>query len=470
MSTFAFGDQQNTQTPFGGFSFGTAPSNTAALNLTSQSNPTSSVFGAGTAFGGLNASASATTSGVFGTTQTAPAFSTSLFSSSTTTTSAFPAMGQTSTAIPSAGFSFGGFSNPATTTASAFGTGTSLVPSATNFPSTSATIGLGGIDVQSSSSLSGENVSTKKDGKAVKETQLPNEIVVLVESFKKYVKDQKAVREEMSRVSSKSMFKVQEQVNTLKQQLSVVSNGLQRNAIAITKLKEESVQELKNAEIAQRTKDSLSSLQYENSAPTEYFHNLANNFEKQMQSYREQIEQLERHFLSLSQPVALTATEWTSIRRRLHDTFVTLAAQLQTVHQEVQRIKEYNERFNQGDVRSLIEKERYETKDLFPTSHLPASVTYGPSPFKAMQSAVGKAITNVYNRSQLGSSTLANLGFSGVEKGQTGVPFGSSSLGDATGFASDTSAQSQFALNNQKPFQLQKPPAGNKRGKRWTST
>jgi len=48
--------------------------------------------------------------------------------------------------------------------------------------------------------------------------------------------------------------------------------------------------------------------------------------------------------------------------------------------------------------------------------------------------------------------------------------FGSSSLGDATGFASDSTAQSQFALNSQKPFQLQKPPAGNKRGKRYTST
>lgn len=44
----------------------------------------------------------------------------------------------------------------------------------------------------------------------------------------------------MSRVSSKNIFRVQEQVNALKQQLSVVSNGLQRNAVAIAKLKEES--------------------------------------------------------------------------------------------------------------------------------------------------------------------------------------------------------------------------------------
>lgn len=75
-------------------------------------------------------------------------------------------------------------------------------------------------------------------------------------------------------------------------------------------------------------------MQYENNAPTEYvlktnpnfrsniyfdrlfqisyffshryFENLATNFEKQMQSYRQQIELLERHLVSLTQPYSLT--------------------------------------------------------------------------------------------------------------------------------------------------------------------
>lgn len=59
---------------------------------------------------------------------------------------------------------------------------------------------------------------------------------------RKYVKEQKVIREEMSRVSSKNIYKVQELVGTLKQQLSIVSNGLHRNATAIAKLKEESNQ------------------------------------------------------------------------------------------------------------------------------------------------------------------------------------------------------------------------------------
>ncbi|KAG8199692.1 hypothetical protein JTE90_022141 [Oedothorax gibbosus] len=496
---FGGGDVQNSQPTFGGgFSFG-APASTAQ-NLTSQAGSTNLLGSTNTSFSGFGAT---TTSSLFGNTQSTPAFSSSLFPTATNTTSTFPTLGQTSTAAPGGGFSFGGFGNTATNT-SAFG-GSSLVPTSSAIPSTStASIGLGGVDVQSNTGLNGTNTSNKKDGKPVKENTIPNEINVTVESFKKYVKEQKAIREEMSRASSKNIFKVQELVGSLRQQLSVISNGLHRNAIAIAKLKEESNQELKNAEIAQRTKDTLSSMQYENNASTEYFHNLANAFEKQMQSYRQQIEQLERHLVSLSQPYTLTPTEWTAIRKRLHDTFVTLAAQLQTVHQEVQLYKEQfinNQRLNHGDASFFLVKCKENMEDSRPTTHFPPSVTYGPSPFAAMQSVVGKAITNVFNHSQQlsgGGSSLLNLGQSNFDNstsnrnpmlslnikrsatfqtispfkplGQAGVPsFGNTSLSTASGFG-DTSAQSQFTLDNQKPFQLQKPPAGNKRGKRITST
>ena len=57
---------------------------------------------------------------------------------------------------------------------------------------------------------------------------------------RKYVKEQKTVRENIARMSSKPMFKVQEEVASMKQLLALVSNGLQRNAIAIDKLKSES--------------------------------------------------------------------------------------------------------------------------------------------------------------------------------------------------------------------------------------
>lgn len=83
------------------------------------------------------------------------------------------------------------------------------------------------------------------------------------------VKGQKNVREDIARMSSKPLFKSQEELKSLRQMLSLVTNALQRNATAINKLKIESAQELKHAEIAQRTKDTPPGLQYENTAPNE---------------------------------------------------------------------------------------------------------------------------------------------------------------------------------------------------------
>ena len=56
------------------------------------------------------------------------------------------------------------------------------------------------------------------------------------------MKQQKVVRENIARISCKNLYKVQEEVTSLKQALSLVSNGLQRNAQAISKLKLQAAQ------------------------------------------------------------------------------------------------------------------------------------------------------------------------------------------------------------------------------------
>ncbi|XP_019467719.1 nucleoporin p58/p45-like isoform X1 [Meleagris gallopavo] len=146
----------------------------------------------------------------------------------------------------------------------------SLTLGTTAAPSSTANEGLGGIDFSSSSDKKSDKAGTRpEDSKALKDENLPPVICQDVENLQKFVKEQKQVQEEISRMSSKAMLKVQEDIKALKQLLSVVASGLQRNTLNIDKLKMETAQELKNAEIALRTQKTPPGLQHENTAPAE---------------------------------------------------------------------------------------------------------------------------------------------------------------------------------------------------------
>lgn len=56
------------------------------------------------------------------------------------------------------------------------------------------------------------------------------------------MKDQKQVQEDISRMSSKAISRVQDDIKNLKQLLSVSASGLQRQGLAIDKLKLETAQ------------------------------------------------------------------------------------------------------------------------------------------------------------------------------------------------------------------------------------
>ncbi|XP_023240806.1 nucleoporin p58/p45-like isoform X2 [Centruroides sculpturatus] len=401
-------------------------------------------------------------------------------------TGIFSGLQTKSAALP--GFNFGtGTSSTVPLTGLNVGFGGTTLNIPTTTTNTTTSVGLGGVDI-SQTSTGGGISSTQSDNKAaVKETILPNEISSSLEIFKKYVKDQKIIREEITRVSSKPILKVQEETIALKQMLSIVSNGLQRNAVAVEKLKQETAQELKNAEIAQRTKDMPPTLQYENTAPVEYFQNLVTKCESQMQLYRQQIEQLEKHLVSMSQPSVLTPQELTVIMKRLHEAFVALAAHLQLIHEAVHHQKEQflsYRRLIDGDNKNIFEQFKKNKNGIYSYPEIP--VTIGPGPFSNTPSPAAIAMASALNRTQhpsglgtgsfgaqpnLFSGSTLNLGSSSIFKPlgslNTNSTFGSSLLVPN----SDVSPQTPYPISNQnKPFQLQKPPAGNKRGKRWTST
>ncbi|KAM8976545.1 nucleoporin p58/p45 isoform 1-T1 [Pelodytes ibericus] len=352
--------------------------------------------------------------------------------------------------------------------------------------------GLGGVDFSSSSDKKSDKTGTRpEDSKALKDENLPQLIRQDVDNFQKFVKEQKQVQEEISRMSSKAMMKVQEDIKALKQLLTVASSDLQRNALTIDKLKMETAQELKNAEIALRTQKTPPGIQHENTAPADYFRTLVEQFEVQLQQYRQQIEELENHLATQANSSHLTPQDLSMAMQKLYQTFVALAAQLQSVHENVKMLKEQYLGYRKtylGDSTDVFEARRLEVKKWQSAPH----VTTGPTPFSNIPNAAAVAMAATLTQQQqpatgFGASSAfggntsgaSTFGFGAANKpsGSLSAGFGSSST---SGFnfsnpGINASAGLTFGVSNPSStgfgtggqlLQLKKPPAGNKRGKR----
>ncbi|XP_062335483.1 nucleoporin p58/p45-like isoform X2 [Osmerus eperlanus] len=356
-------------------------------------------------------------------------------------------------------------------------------------------LGLGGVDFSTSSEKKSDKLSGARpeDSKALKDENLPPVICQDVDNFQKFVKEQKQVQEDISRMSSKAMAKVQDDIRSLKKQLSLSTSGLQRNALAIDKLKMETAQELKNADIPLRTQKTPPGLQHENTAPSDYFRGLVEQFEVQLQQYRQQIEELENHLTTQGSGAHITPQDLSLAMQKLYQTFVALAAQLQSVHENVKILKHqylaYRRAFLE-DSTDVFESKRQASRK-WQGSH---RLTTGPAPFSSVPNAAAVAMAATLSQQQQPAPAFgggapgfggvatggASFGFSSASKpsgGSLSAGFGSSST---TGFnfsnpGITASAGLTFGVSNPPTagfgtggplLQLKKPPVGNKRGKR----
>lgn len=62
--------------------------------------------------------------------------------------------------------------------------------------------------------------------------------------------EQKEIREEISRVSSRTIAKVQEETGALRQLLSAVESGVQRNGVSVERLKRETSEVRRSSAVA----------------------------------------------------------------------------------------------------------------------------------------------------------------------------------------------------------------------------
>nr|XP_061821532.1 nucleoporin p58/p45-like isoform X5 [Nerophis lumbriciformis] len=462
------------QKPTGGFSFntpapGAAAAPTAGLTLGAPGSTTTAPAGFSMSFNkptgsaapfSLNAAAATSTSVPTGAGLTFSSVLTSTAPQQPAATSFMLGLGGTTTTtaaatVPSLGGSL--FSSTAVTVGGGLTLGSLLN---TSTAASAPSIGLGGVDFNTSSEKKNDTSGTNaQDSKALKDENLPPVICQDVENFQKFVKEQKQVQEDISRMSSKAISKVQDDIKNLKQLLSVSASGLQRQALAIDKLKLETAQELKNADIALRTQKTPPGLQHENTAPSDYFRCLVEQFEVQLQQYRQQIEELENHLTTQSNGSHITPQDLTMAMQKLYQTFVAQAAQLQSVHENVKILKHqylsYRRAFLE-DSTDVFESKRVSNRKW---QSMPR-VTTGPAPFSSVPNAAAVAMAATLTQQQ-----QPTPGFGGSNT--SGFNFSNPGINPSAGLTFGVSNQPTAGFGTGAPMlQLKKPPAGNKRGKR----
>ncbi|XP_017772516.1 PREDICTED: nucleoporin p58/p45 isoform X2 [Nicrophorus vespilloides] len=428
--------------------FGAPPASKPALGFgaTPAAASTGLSFGApantGLSFGAATTTAANTSLNFGGTAATsAPTLGLSFGSSAATTTPLN--FGAAATSAPSGGLSFGLGANTLS-----FGNTPTAAPA-----SSAAPVGLGGI----ASSTPSTGTATKTTEQAPKEQHLPNEIQQTVENFKNFVKQQKIYSSDVARYSIKEFRRVESDIDQVNNLLNEVEKQLQMNKNVAEKLKYDTAKGLQHVEMAQRTYDTPMGLQYENTAPYLFFVELVDNFERELQNMKLQIENTDKYVKNIGKSSPLSSQDLALGMRRIHEAFVALAGRLQSVHSQVESQKEQYLNFRKhmlNDSTNVFDKKTKETDALniaLNTIHFqPPQMGTGPTPFNSVShpSVIQAA---VQNQAPTFQPTNSFGGFNTTEKPMFGN--------------TNTFGQSFNSSAPTNTFQLQKPPTGSKRGK-----
>lgn len=191
--------------------------------------------------------------------------------------------------------------------------------------------GLGGFDINTSQTKKGDGSS---DTTKTKDSQVPNEILITIEQLKNYIKQQKSESSDIARSQSRKLT-IQNEIQTITLNIQDISNTLDNFKATAKILRNDTSRLIRHVELAQRTYEIPAGLQFENSAPLQFFMEMTHKNENELLTLKNLITTVENHMHTLSSPQHLSVEALKSGFHQLHESFIALAGRLYKIHQQV---------------------------------------------------------------------------------------------------------------------------------------
>jgi len=295
----------------------------------------------------------------------------------------------------------------------------------------------------------------------VKEDTVPVEIIKDVNSFKEFMKKEKEESNQISRFNTKSLNRITSEVKNLSSTLASLSSCYKTNIFVVKKLKNDLTNELQHAENTHITQNMSPTMQLDNILPVKYFQKMLKNFELNMISYQQQINDLEQHISVMNNPTTLTAQDISLALTKMHENFIALASNLHSIHGNISRLKEQYLVY-----RRLVYGDTY---DIFAEKAAEVSNETNSSTSNKLSNAVALAMTSILQPSVCNqanaqtvaqqTSTFGSNAFGASNNATSGSLFGSKPaasgglFGNSTGglFGSKPATNTSFGSTSAKP-------------------
>ena len=220
----------------------------------------------------------------------------------------------------------------------------------------------------------------------VKDMQLDPLVDQLVIDLTAFIKQQKLIQTEISKMENRSLQSCEKEYKSMSRSLVEWKRGVSEYSSQVASLKEESLQDIRVAEIAQRTRDLPASLQGDHSDPKLYFHMLCNQFSEKLAHYQQVVQDLGKNF-SQMETRPKTPQEVSEIFKLLNDNFISLASNIYSLHSRVADLKD-----NVLSYSSIYSKDQQicfpKRMPSVPSSTSSGQLRSGPTPFSLSEASL----------------------------------------------------------------------------------